>query len=483
MRGGERHHRNGRIEIRLPRGVEADRAVRVEHFAAVLPRPAHRLRGLCRISPRAGEQTRRTVALGIGEPHRLRRFEAAHLLRQRRAVAAADVEQQPLEIGTDLDVHARRGGRRDGTGGIVTVGQRAVEDVVDVRRHDQALDRQPHPRRDVAREDVAEIARRHAEGDLLRGPAQLQRGGEIIHHLRHQTCPVDRVNRADAEAPPARRRHRRVGEHPLHHRLRVVEAAVDGDVVDVGGEHGGHLPPLHVADPPLGMEHEDVDPLAPRHRVDRRAAGIAAGRADDGQVLVAAREEFLEQQAKQLQRDILEGERRSVEQFEHPMPLVELDQRRDRVVRETTIGRLAQFAQPRRCDAVADEGLHHPRCEFGIGQTAQRTDLVFRKARPFARQVQPAIARQPGQRHAFEIERRGSAAGGDVFHRERRLAMGGRGRKQWGLGPAKHPPLPARFRAHPPIPSSAASAPQRQLPRAARSTVRGSPGSASRRDG
>ena len=91
--------------------------------------------------------------------------------------------------------------------------------------------------------------------------------------------------------------------------------------------------------PALGVEHEDIDLGAARHGIDRRRAGIARGRADDGQVLASPRaEEFLEQQAEQLQRDILEGQRRPVEQFEQPLLFVELLERRDRLVGEAAIG-------------------------------------------------------------------------------------------------------------------------------------------------
>ena len=60
-----------------------------------------------------------------------------------------------------------------------------------------------------------------------------------------------------------------------------------------------------------------------------------------------AGEETLEQQAEQLQRDILERERRAVEQLEQPVALVELDERRDRGMGEAAIG-LARTARAAR---------------------------------------------------------------------------------------------------------------------------------------
>ena len=92
--------------------------------------------------------------------------------------------------------------------------------------------------------------------------------------------------------------------------------------------------------------------------------------------LVAAREELLEQQAEQLQRDVLERQRRAVEQLEQPVPLVELHQRGHRGVGEAAVGLrcTARAARPRR-QAVADERRHDPRGELGIGQPGQRGDL------------------------------------------------------------------------------------------------------------
>ena len=94
----------------------------------------------------------------------------------------------------------------------------------------------------------------------------------------------------------------------------------------------------------MRVEHEDIDPLAPGDRIYCRAARIAAGGAYDGQVILALEQKMLEQAAQQLQRHVLEGERGPVEQFEKPVLLVELHQRRHRRMAEAAIGSLAQIA-------------------------------------------------------------------------------------------------------------------------------------------
>ncbi len=218
-----------------------------------------------------------------------------------------------------------------------------------------------------------------------------------------------------------------VVEHRLHEGLCVVEAALDRDVVDIGREHRGHLAALDIADPPLGVEHEDVDAFTPRHRVDRGRAGIAAGRADDGKVAVGAGQELLEQQAEQLERDILERERGAVEQFEQEMAVVELDERSHRVMAEPAIGARAQFAQLVFAEAARDERGHDADGGFDIGEARHVGDLVGGEARPCDGNVQPAVARQASEGDFTEIEFGRGAARALVAH-------GGRGSDGCGVG-------------------------------------------------
>ena len=285
MCGGECYDRDRRIEIGLrARGVQATGGMGIDRLPARLARPAHSLRHVVALGARAREQSCGPLTLGVGELHRAGGIEALHLRRQRQPISATKIEQQAFEIGADLDVHRRGDGRLDAAGRIIAAGQRAVEDVVDVGGHDQPLDRQAHLRRDIAGEHIAEVARGHRKRDLAMRCAKLERCGKVIHHLRHQPRPVDRVDRREAQPGG----HRRIAEHPFHHRLAIVEAgAFDRDVVDVGGQHRGHLAALDVADAALGVEHEDLHSLAPGHRIDRRRSGIAAGRAHDRQRGVA----------------------------------------------------------------------------------------------------------------------------------------------------------------------------------------------------
>ena len=352
-------------------------------------RPAHRRQRILGRGTVRGEHRGDPFALCGIERQCLARPEPFHLRSQRRGVATVRLEQQAFEIGADLDIHRRSDRRVALAHRIVAVADRAGEDVVLVGGDDQPLHRQAHLCRDIASKDIAEIPGRHAEGHLAVGRAKLQRGGEIIHHLRHEPRPVDRIDRADIE----RGGQRRVREHALHHRLRIVEAAGNRDIVDIGRAHRGHLAALDLAHPAFGMEHEDLHALAPGDRMDRRGARIAASRPDDRQRALALLQKPLEQQPEQLQCHILERKRRPVEQFEQPVLLVELNQRSDSRMIERLVGLYAEIAQLVFGKALSHEGCHDPHSEFGIGKPAQRGDLVAREVRPLLRQVEaPSLA-------------------------------------------------------------------------------------------
>ena len=93
----------------------------------------------------------------------------------------------------------------------------------------------------------------------------------------------------------------------------VPSTAMRMHVVVVGG---GHHPPLHVGDAAVRKQDEQIGPLAAAERLDRGAAGVARGRDHDGGALAARRQRVIHQPRQQLHGDVLEGERRAVEQLE-----------------------------------------------------------------------------------------------------------------------------------------------------------------------
>ena len=201
MRGGQHHHRQRRIALLLLRHRDADRGVRIDEMAGLA------LHGARWSAATSSSSARSAVNSGADLRQRARRQREAARLRQRSherahgaGVAAAGVEQQPLEIRRDLDVHRRRR-RRHHVAQFVGAGrERPRQDVVDVGGDHQPVDRQAYALRHVAGIDVAEIAGRHGEGHFAVRRAERHRGGEVIDRLRHDPRPVDRVDAGQAHA-------------------------------------------------------------------------------------------------------------------------------------------------------------------------------------------------------------------------------------------------------------------------------------------
>ena len=180
------------------------------------------------------------------------------------------------------------------------------------RRMGLPVDRQPHPERDIAGIDIAEITGRHRERDSAGRRAERDRRGEVVNGLRHDARPVDRI---DPRQPHPVGKSVMV-EHSLHDRLAVVEGAVDGDGVDVGGVRRGHHAPLHLRNTPSGEQHHEVDLVTAAERLDRGAAGVARGRHHDGAAFAARGERMIHQPRQELHGEVFEGERRAVKQLE-----------------------------------------------------------------------------------------------------------------------------------------------------------------------
>jgi hypothetical protein len=181
-----------------------------------------------------------------------------------------------------------------------------------------------------------------------------------------------------------------MGEERLHHRLRVVERALDRDRMDVRGVDGGHLTPLHGGDALVRVEDEDVDARRPREGRDRRAARVAGGRAHDGGALAARLPTAWSIiRPRSCMADVLEGERRAVEELLHEEVVVDLDERAGRGVTEG-LGTI-----PRSCGRARQARIHHRRARRGrprqlprrVGRRSPRSSCVRAPARHAARRA------------------------------------------------------------------------------------------------
>jgi hypothetical protein len=207
-----------------------------------------------------------------------------------------------------------------------------------------------------------------------------------------------------------------VGEGCFYQILAIVEIAFYGNVANVTGGDGRHLPALDFAGAAFGVEDGDIDAGAAGTGLDRGAAGIAGGGAQDGDALVPRREHMVEQPAEQLHGQVFEGESRAVEEFLHPHIRTELDEGDDGRVGEAGIGLGAHGTQGFEGDGALGEGGDDAGGEFGVGHAAQGAEVGMAEMRPGGGHVEAAILGEAGQEHAGEIPFGRLAAGGDVAH-------------------------------------------------------------------
>ena len=146
-------------------------------------------------------------------------------------------------------------------------------------------------------------------------------------------------------------------EHGLHDRLAIVEGALDGDALDVAGRRRRHHAPLHVGDAAVRKQHDEVDLVAVAKRLDGGAAGIARRRHHDGAALAARRQHMVHQPRHELHGEVLEGERRAVEQLEHEGVGAELRERRHGRMAERAVGLARHAGEVGLGDGVAANGL------------------------------------------------------------------------------------------------------------------------------
>ena len=178
----------------------------------------------------------------------------------------------------------------------------------------------------MAGADVAEIAARHTEADLLRVVLRgLEVAGEVIHHLCQQPRPVDRVDGADSVLALERK----VVADVFDDVLAIVEHPFNSDVVDVLVHQTEHLRLLESAHAAVRAQHEHPHPALAAHRVFGRTAGVAAGGTQDVERLATAGQFVFEQVAEQLHRHVLERERRAVGQGFEIQAIFELRQWHD----------------------------------------------------------------------------------------------------------------------------------------------------------
>ena len=177
-----------------------------------------------------------------------------------------------------------------------------------------------------------------------------------------------------------------------------------------------HHAPLHLGNAAVRKQHDEVDLTAIAERLDGGAAGIAGGRDHDGAALAARGQRMVHQPRQKLHRQVLEGERRPVKQFEHEGVHAELRQRRDRGMAKIAVGLARHAGEIGFGDGIADERPDHLDRDFGIGTAGEAGDRLRLEARPGLRHIEAAVAGKAREHGLGEAERRGLAPGRDIVH-------------------------------------------------------------------
>ena len=139
--------------------------------------------------------------------------------------------------------------------------------------------------------------------------AERDGAGEIIHRLRNDAGPVDRVHAGEADALAKRR----VAEQTLENVLRIIERSVERDDMNIVVFDRRHLSTLHIRHATVRIEDEHIDAIQSAKRFNRGGARIARGCANNGRAQIPLLQHIIHHAAEQLHRQIFKGERRSVE--------------------------------------------------------------------------------------------------------------------------------------------------------------------------
>ena len=173
----------------------------------------------------------------------------------------------------------------------------------------------------------------------------------------------------------------------------------------------------------MGVQHEDINLRAARHAINSRRPRIARGCPNNGQMRIAFGQKSLKQLAQQLQSHVFERQCWPVEQLHQPLLAIQLDKRRNSVMRKSAIGSRAEPDECGLVQIVRHKGAHYGNGSLNIRQAPHRGNFIARKAGPAFRHIKPAVRRKPCERCAFEIERRGAPSGADIPHDGWALAL------------------------------------------------------------
>ena len=210
--------------------------------------------------------------------------EGVHIIPHLGVVLAGEVEQQPLQIAGDQNVHRGADGGMERPVPIVNAGTEEIrQHIVAVGRADQLAYRQAHALGIIRCQNVAKVTGGDAEVHLVTHgngviPNQIAVSGDVVDHLRQNTAPVDGIGGGQEESPPVQLRPDGfIGEDPLHAGLGIVKVADDRPDVHILSLLGHHLLLLYGGHAVLGIVDLNPGLWHVGKALHGRLAGIAGG--------------------------------------------------------------------------------------------------------------------------------------------------------------------------------------------------------------
>lgn len=224
---------------------------------------------------------------------------------------------------------------------------------------------------------------------------------------------------------------RRNGPREGNAYLAVVKRSLHRHIVHVFVQDGCHLSFLDGADATFWMKDEDADVGFGAQACDGSAAGITAGCADDGESLsvigggwlslVPTLQKVLEEIAKELEGDVLEGKGGAMPQFKAPFVLCQTFEGDDLLCAEGGIRAFDEGLEVLRRDSASGGVGGDEEGEDFEGEGSEREGRpaclpIFWESRDGFGDVEAAVGSETGEYGLLEGETLLSAACAEVLH-------------------------------------------------------------------
>ena len=161
----------------------------------------------------------------------------------------------------------------------------------------------------------------------------------------------------------------------------------------------------------MRIKDENIHRIQPAKRLNRGAACIATGCANDSDTIPTTVKRHLKQLPDQLHCEIFERKGWTMEKFQQEMVVIQLHHRRARRVAKVCIGLGDNVREFRICKCIPNKGAHDLKRDLFIGFARHCGDIRMRQRWHSFRNIKPPITCQAREHRFFEAKDRCIAAG------------------------------------------------------------------------